>query len=309
VTTAVTILVVAVLGAGCALSHGPGAGDGPGGTCEPGEACDCRAALEVPAGTHWVGRGSDPPDPCCLGALDGPAHRVTLTRAAWLGRFEAAAGCYARCVAAGACLDDLPWPPSFGDWGPSLPATNVTDHYWRRADNALLPIVPLRWPEARRYCEWLGGRLPTNAEWEKAARGENGRLRPWLPDPEDPTDPYIGSVVGVCAYVNCGLDPDTLIAEVGSYPQGAGPYGHLDLLGNVEEWVLDWADFYGFDDEVDPTGPESTPWGERTIRGHGTSGYNRQSADPEPPADTWRRGMPYGVRCAFDAPPEPLLLY
>jgi formylglycine-generating enzyme required for sulfatase activity len=114
------------------------------------------------------------------------------------------------------------------------------------------PVIEVSWYGARAYCEWAGGRLPTEAEWEYAARGSEGHIYPW--GDEDPT-------CDLAQYVSCS----GRTVPVGSFPDGASWCDALDMSGNVWEWVADWYGDYSSEAQANPTGPET---GEnRVLRG------------------------------------------
>lgn len=124
------------------------------------------------------------------------------------------------------------------------------------------PVVGVNWYAARDFCEWWGKRLPTEAEWEKAARGgcEVGGDPEACDDPEDERRYPWGSNLS-CTRVNAAPFDEECVGDtspVGTYPDGAGPYGHLGLAGNVTEWVWDGyqSDYYQTGPDVDPQGPE-----------------------------------------------------
>ena len=107
------------------------------------------------------------------------------------------------------------------------------------------PIIEMTWFGSRAYCEWRGGQLPTEAQWEKAARGTEGWTYPW------------GEAEPTCEIANlagCVREP----LPIGSHPENVSPYGAYDMAGNVWEWVNDWWDpeYYSYSPYENPTGPE-----------------------------------------------------
>jgi hypothetical protein len=162
-----------------------------------------------------------------------------------------------------------------------------------------LAMTEVTWFGARAYCEAIGRRLPTEAEWERAARGDDGRIYPW----GNNWDPALASTNRPAAGVTASK------VDVNSFPLGASPYGALNMAGNVSEWVSDWYDprFYGRVEATapDPVGPPSGTT--RVIRGGSWDNppffvrtVHRQDYNP---AD----GTPFiGFRCAANAATAPV---
>jgi len=169
-----------------------------------------------------------------------PVHTIYLD-AFYIDKTEVTNEQYRACVEAGAC---------------NAPS-DIT--YYDNADYAKHPVVYVNWDDADAYCRWAGKRLPTEAEWEKAARGTGGWIYPW-------GNAFDKSKLNFCD-VNClsewkdtsADDGYAETAPVGSFPAGASPYGALDMAGNVWEWVADrynW-DYYSRSPERNPQGPDS----------------------------------------------------
>ncbi len=201
---------------------------------------DHMVEVFVPAGSFTMGNDSGAPD-------QRPAHPVNLG-SFWIDRTEVTNAMYALCVSAGVCAApqqtrSISRPSYFG--------TSAFDNF---------PVLFVSWNQAQTYCAWAGRRLPTEAEWEKAARGPDQRLYPWGNQAPDPQRLNFGP---------SGLG-DTV--AVGHYPSNASPYGALDMAGNAWEWVADWYDpgYYAVSPAQDPPGPAKTgcPQGDcKVLRG------------------------------------------
>jgi len=209
--------------------------------------------IYVPAGEFLMGSADSDPDADAY-RDEKPQHRVYLD-GYWIDKTEVTNAMYAKCVQAGACAASR---------NTSSPARS--SYYGNPAyDN--YPVVYISWNDAQEYCAWVGRRLPTEAEWEKAARGTDGRRYPWGNDWD----------AGKLNSRDAGPKDTT---AVGSYPAGASPYGALDMAGNVWEWVADWSGgtYYAGSPAKNPTGPSSGTY--RVVRGGAGDGnrWNTRSA-------------------------------
>ena len=196
------------------------------------------AAMEVPGGMAVVLggsflMGSDPQKDRAAGPQEFPQHRVYVD-AFWIDRYEVSNVEYLRFVL-GTGTD---WPKF---WRESPFPENV----------ALHPVINVSWHDAEAYCRWAGKRLPTEAEWEKAARGEDGRVFPWGNEPAG----WMKSNIAHSGSKRGFKYPP--LANVNRYDKGVSPYGVYQMAGNVSEWVADWFDpeYYQRKLSDNPTGP------------------------------------------------------
>ena len=203
----------------------------PAGTFRMGTSAAAIARLTTAGPPAWV-VGEFP--------SEQPAHGVTLTKGYWIDKFEVANEAFARFVDAGGYTTRAFWSDAGWAW---LSGKDVARLPLRcTGDLAEQPRMCVTWYEAEAYANWRSGRLPTEAEWEYAARGPESAVYPW----GDEFEPDRANVLD-----STGPKP------VGSYPTGVSWVGAHDMAGNAMEWVADWlgVTYYASSPEKDPTGP------------------------------------------------------
>ena len=225
---------------------------------------DGSSLVYVPAGQFTMGADG----------VDNPSHAVSLS-SYWISRTKITNRMYALCVGVGVCS-----PPASISGAPVYSNPVYGDH----------PVVGATWEQANAYCGWIGGRLPTEAEWEKAARGPGGQTYPW--GNENPTCDLLN-------FSGCVGSTSSVI----SYPESASPYLTLDMAGNAFEWTFDWYDasYYATSPIQDPPGAESGIY--RVIRGSGfESDITQLSPAIRRPANPTYTSHDLGFRCVVQQP-------
>jgi WD40 repeat protein len=251
---------------------------------QPGDthtrAKDGMQMVYVPAGEFLMGStdaDSDASDD------EKPQHTVYLD-AFWIDKTEVSRSQFHMCVNSGMC---------------QTPMTCEHDSIVYDYDTfAEFPMTCVDWNQAQSYCQWVGARLPTEAEWEKAARGTDGRKYAWGNSaPDDNKANYNSRTDNLCVGFS---------SKVGSYPTGASPYGALDIAGNVWEWCADWydRDYYSSSPTNNPTGPYSND--KKVLRGgdwcsnpRDIRAARRDYTYPD------ARSMHLGFRCVMPASESP----
>jgi eukaryotic-like serine/threonine-protein kinase len=196
---------------------------------------DGMLMVYVPDGSYLM--GSDKSIDAQAQDTELPQHSVYLD-AYWIDQTDVTNAMYARCVEAGSCT------------APQDTRSFTRSNYYGNSLYADFPVIKVNWNQADAYCRWAGRQLPTEAQWEKAARGADGRIYPW------------GNTSPSCDLANTTINGVGCVGDtskVGSYKNGASPYGALDMAGNVWEWIADWYDdnYYQNMPLTNPTGPNS----------------------------------------------------
>jgi formylglycine-generating enzyme len=224
----------------------------------------------IPVGEFTMGSDKGDDD-------EEPVHRVFLD-SFYLDKFEVTNGRFAKFVEA--VQSEPPW--GFAD-----KETPVL-----RQDQ---PVRWVNWMEAMGYCLWAGKRLPTEAEWEKAARGSDARIYPWGNDPPTLAHAVFGLKEG----------SDT-VSAIGNRDKGKSPYGVHDLAGNLYEWTTDWYDeqFYRKNPAINPRGPAE---GSAKVQRGGSyiNGAYRLRSSFRTKGDPTEHDPNVGFRCALDVPKQP----
>jgi Uncharacterized conserved protein len=269
---------------------------------QPARGCAANQ-VPIPGGTFWMGD----PD---LDKDSKPVHKVALSPFC-IDKTEVTVAAFRACVHAGDCA-----PPSATvDWkGIKREDKTKWSQFctWGRSGLDQHPINCVDWKQASAYCEWTGGRLPTEAEWEYAARGSDGRQYPWGNEPPDAK--RLNACGGECASMlkerfdatwkpmYTGDDGWPATAPVGRYPRGASPFGVLDMAGNVWEWTADSSFDYTDEAVTNPqrSRPDTSP---RVLRGGSwhDNGPARVRAAVRNGNDPVNRVNSLGFRCARGA--------
>lgn len=243
----------------------------------------------IPEGEFIMGSEEGFPD-------EMPVHKVWVDTF-YIDLLEVTNRQYQDCVEGGGCN-----PPRRTDCCTENPNAYVFwPEYFGNPEFDHYPVIFITWYDAYDFCTWRGARLATEAEWEKASRGADGRTYPW--GNEEPTPDHLNFTWPLGDFGE--RKPLYTTSPVGSYPLGASPYGVLDLAGNVYEWLWDRYDarYYDYSPYENPTGPEEGDF--RLTRGGSffNQSFRNRSANRNNayiPASSFH--FDGGARCAMDPP-------
>ena len=243
---------------------------------------DHAPMVSIPEGSFPMGVPKAARD----GGVDERPNHEVFVDTFYIDKFEVTNGRYLQFVTeTGHRTPRHPSDPSKGIWKGNMMPESVTD----------LPVINVDWNDAKAYCAWAEKRLPTEAEWEKAAKGPNDWRFPW--GNIEPTQEH--------ANFNQTWRGEATLVQVGIYEKGKSPYGVYDVAGNVWEWVADWYDpeYYQKSPLRNPKGPKSGTY--KAVRSSGWQGETPQvrifTRIKSLPTD---RNNSTGFRCAKDEPPQ-----
>jgi serine/threonine-protein kinase len=206
------------------------------------ETPDVSEMIPIPAGEFWMGSAEDDAE---APRYEKPRHLVFVDKFE-IDRDPVTNARWKRFMDAGGYHEPRWWSEDGWAWREQSDVSQPD--YWEHDDvnGPDQPVVGVSWSEAAAFCKWAGKRLPTEAEWEKAARGTDGRKYPWGNEWD-------------AERANSAESRVEKTTPIGRYPQGASPYGVRDLSGNVFEWVGDWGDdtYYKWSPKRNPAGPDS----------------------------------------------------
>ena len=247
-------------------------------------ACTPDGMVAIPGGDFHMGCSEN--DSQC-DSDERPYHLVTLS-SYYIDQHEVTVADFRECVESGSC---------------AMPDTHEQEQYcnWGREGRDDHPVNCVDWNQANAYCRWKGRRLPTEAEWEYAARGNDGRVYPW----GNAFDCHMGNfddeqqIDRAMVAGGVGCDGFLSTSPVCSFPDGNSPFGLCDMAGNVLEWCNDWSDtnYYASGPQQDPQGP--TEGSRRIYRG---GSWFRLEKNARTSYRLWgspdTRNREYGFRCA-----------